>query len=381
MNRTFKVLLILLAIGVLAGFVVVRGINARIKASAIVKQETLDLAIPSVATIQPKRGEARDEIVLPGNMMAFIDAPIYARTNGYLKKWNVDIGQHVKAGQQLAEIESPEVDQQLSQARADLQTAEANLKLAETTAARYQTLLKLDAISRQEVDTAVGDYEAKKAIVASGKANVNRLEQLVSFEKVTAPFDGVITARNTDIGALINAGNGGSAQELFHLAATDKLRVFVSVPQMYSQAATPGVTADLTLTEMPGRHFTGKIARTAQSIDATTRTLLTEVDLDNTSGALLPGAYVQVHIRLPRGATSLVLPVTALIFRSQGMQVAVVRDGKAELVPVTLGRDFGTEVEVTSGITEQDAVINNPPDSLSAGSQVRVEPAAGEQHN
>ncbi|MBZ5605170.1 MAG: efflux RND transporter periplasmic adaptor subunit [Acidobacteriia bacterium] len=379
MNRTVKVLLIFVAIGVLAGFVVVRGINARIKASAIVKQETLDLAIPSVSTISPKHGASKDEIVLPGNMMAFIDAPIYARTSGYLKKWGADIGQHVKAGQLLAEIESPEIDQQLSQARADLATAEANLKLSQITATRYQELLKLDAISRQETDTAVGDFEAKKAILASGKANVSRLEQLVSFEKVTAPFDGVITARNTDIGALINAGSGATAQELFHLAATDKLRVFISVPQMYSQAAGPGVTADLTLAEMPSRRFAGKVARTAQSIDATTRTLLTEVDIDNRSGVLLPGSYVQVHIRLPHGATALVLPVTALIFRSEGMQVAVVRDGKAELIPVTLGRDFGTEVEVTSGITEQDAVINNPPDSLTAGGQVRVEPAGGER--
>jgi RND family efflux transporter MFP subunit len=215
--------------------------------------------------------------------------------------------------------------------------------------------------------------------VASAHANVSRLENMVSFEKVTAPFDGLVTARNTDIGALINAGNGGPAQEIYHLASTDKLRVFISVPQSYSRSATPGVTADLTLSESPGRHFTGKVARTTQSIDATTRTLLTEVDIENGGGALMPGAYVQVHLRLPGGSTALILPVTALIFRSEGMRVAVVRDGKAELVAVTLGRDFGTEVEVTSGITEQDAVVVNPPDSLSAGAQVRVESAQNER--
>jgi RND family efflux transporter MFP subunit len=379
MKRSFKFTLISLLVIVLAGFVVVRGINSRIKAAGIVKQETLDLAIPSVAVIHAKVGGMKDEIVLPGNMQAFTDAPIYARTSGYLKKWYFDIGQHVKTGQLLAEIESPEIDQQLQQSRADLATAESNLKLSETTASRYQALLKLDAISRQETDQAVSDLEAKKTIVASSRANVNRLEQMVSFEKVNAPFDGVITARNTDTGALVNAGNGGAAQELFHLAATDRLRVFISVPQSYSRSATPGVIADLTLTEFPGRRFAGKVARTAQSIDAATRTLLTEVDIDNAAGTLLPGAYVQVHLRLPSGFAALVLPVTALIFRSEGMQVAVVRDGKVDLVTVTLGRDFGTEVEVTSGITAQDAVIVNPPDSLAAGAQVRLEPAQGER--
>ena len=378
MNKSLKVTLFFVAMLVLAGFVVVRGINGRIKAAAIVKQETLDLAIPSVAVIHGKPGALKDEIVLPGNMMAFTDAPIYARSSGYLKKWYADIGQRVKAGQPLADIESPEIDQQLQQSRADLATAEANLRLSETTATRYLALLKMDAISRQETDQAVSDLEAKKTIVTSSRANVKRLEEVVGFEKVTAPFDGVITARNTDTGALVNAGNGGSAQELFHLAATDKLRVFISVPQNYSRSASAGVSADLTLTEFPGRHFTGRIARTAQSIDAATRTLLTEVDIDNSSGALLPGAYVQVHLRLPAGSAALVLPVTALIFRSEGLQVAVVRDGKVELVPITLGRDFGTEVEVISGVTARDAVVDNPPDSLSSGAQVRLEPAQGE---
>ncbi|MGD1098152.1 MAG: efflux RND transporter periplasmic adaptor subunit [Bryobacteraceae bacterium] len=374
MLRTLKTTLVVLVLVCVAGIVVFRGINSRVKAAAVVKQETLDLALPSVSVIHPKRGAMKDEIVLPGNIMAFIDSPIYARTSGYLKKWYVDIGGHVKTGQLIAEIESPEVDQQLDQAQAQLQTAQANLKLSEITVTRYQTLLKLESIAKQDVDNAVGALEANKATVASMAANVKRLEQMVSFEKVYAPFDGVLTARNTDIGALINAGNGGAAQELFHISSTDKLRIFVSVPQMYSQAATPGVSADLTLTERPGRHFVGKIARNAEAIDAATRTLLTEVDIDNTSGQLLPGSYAEVHLKLPAQSVALMLPVPALIFRSEGLQVSVVRDGnRASLVHVTLGRDYGTEVEVTSGITEQDAVIVNPPDSLTEGAIVRVE--------
>jgi RND family efflux transporter MFP subunit len=373
MARFLKFLLVLGVAVLLVGAVVVRGINSRIRAAAIVKQETVEQAIPTVAVMQPKKGSMKDEIVLPGNIQAFTDSPIYARTSGYLKKWYTDIGTRVKAGQLLAEIETPEVDQQLAQARADLATAQANLKLAELTMARYQNLLKLDAIAKQDVDNEVGAYEASKATVASQTANVKRLEQMVSFEKVTAPFDGVITARNTDIGALINAGNGGSAQELFHMAATDKLRVFVSVPQVNSQSVMPGVTAELTLTEFPGRRFAGKIARNTNAIDPATRTLQTEVDIDNSSGALLPGAFAEVHLKLPTQRPALIVPVTALIFRAENLRIAVVRDDKAELVPVTLGRDFGTEVEVTSGISESDAIIVNPPDSLTSGAKVRAE--------
>lgn len=373
MARTIKIVVIFLVCLLLAGSIVVRGINSRIRAAAVVKQETLEQAIPTVAVIHPKRGSMKDEIVLPGNIQAFVDAPIYARTSGYLKAWHTDIGTRVKAGQLLAEIESPEVDQQLAQAKAELATAIANMKLAEITMNRDLSLLKLEAIAKQDVDNAVGAWEADKAVVQSQDANVKRLEQMVGFERVTAPFDGVITSRNTDIGALINAGNGGSSQELFRMATTDKLRVFVSVPQTHSRAAVPGVNAELTLTEFPGRRFAGKIARNANSIDASTRTLLTEVDIDNTSGALLPGAYAEVHLKLPNQTPALLLPVTALIFRSEGLRVAVVREGKADLVAVTIGRDFGTEVEVTSGIAERDQVIVSPPDSLSSGAAVRAE--------
>jgi RND family efflux transporter MFP subunit len=376
MVRTLKLVLAVLLALLIVGVIVVRGINSRIKAAAIVRQETMDLAIPTVAAIHPKRGALQDEIVLPGNIQAFVNSPIYARTNGYLKKWYSDIGTRVKTGDLLAEIESPEVDQQLSQAKADLGTAQANMKLAELTMNRYQALLKLDAIARQDVDNAAGAFDADKAQVASQAANVKRLEQMVAFEKVYAPFDGVITVRNTDIGALINSGNGGVAQELFHISTTNKLRIFISVPQMYSHAAVPGVFADVTLTEMPGRHFPGKVARNAEAIDTATRTMLTEVDVDNPSGTLKPGAYAEVHLKLPAATAALIVPVTALIFRAEGLQLAVVRaGGKVELVHVTQGRDYGTEVEVTSGIREQDAVLVNPPDSITSGETVHVEPA------
>lgn len=366
-------LFVVLAI-LLAGGVVIRGINSRIKAAAIVKQETLELAVPSVSVIHPKIGALKDEIVLPSNIQAFVDAPIYARTSGYLKKWYTDIGTRVKSGQLIAEIEAPEIEQQLQQARNTVATSQANLRLAEINQDRYQALWKLDSCSKQDLDNAVATYEADKATVAAGAANVKYYEQLVAFEKVTAPFDGVITARNTDIGQLVNAGNGGAPQELFRIAATNKLRIFLSVPQMYSRSAIAGVSADVTLTELPGRHFPGKITRNSEAIDATTRTLLTEVDVDNPSGQLLPGAFAEVHLKLTAGSAALVVPVTALIFRAQGLQIAVVRDHKADLVQVTMGRDFGTEVEITSGITAQDWIIINPPDSLTSGVAVHAEP-------
>ncbi len=361
-----------LAVVALLAFGVVRGINTRTKAAANVKQDTIDMSVATVSVVHPKRGALKDEIVLPGNIQAFTVSPIYARTSGYLKKWYVDIGGRVKAGQLLAEIETPEVDKQLDQARADLVTAQANLKLAEITMTRYQGMLK-DAIPKQDVDNAVGAYEADKGILASQTANVSRLEQMVSFEKVYAPFDGVITARNTDIGALINAGNGGTAQLLFTLAATSTVRVFTNVPQTYSRSALPGVVAQLTLAEYPNRHFAGKVARNAESIDPTTRTLLTEVDVDNATGELLPGAFAQVHLTLAAKAPSLLLPVNSMLFRAEGLQVGVVRDGgKVALMPIVIGRDYGTEIEVVSGLQESDNVIVNPPDSLATGTVVRI---------
>jgi RND family efflux transporter MFP subunit len=358
--------------------IVIAGIVPRRNARAALKAETHDLAIPSVAVIHPKLGSPQTEIVLPGNIQAFTDSPIYARTDGYLKKWYVDIGGRVKAGQLLAEIETPEVDQQLDQARADLNTAQANYRLSEITANRYQDLLKTDSVSKQEVDNTNGDFEAKKATVASAQANVRRLEQLQSFEKIYAPFDGVITARNTDIGHLINSGAGGPASELFHIASIRTMRVYVNVPQQYSQAAKPGINAYLTLQEFPGRHFKGELVRTADSIDQASRTLLVEVDADNASGEILPGAYTEVHLGVPSAAPALIVPVSALIFRGDTLQIGTVQNGnRATLATVTLGHDLGSEVEIVSGLQPDDFVITNPPDSLISGETVRVVTAGG----
>jgi len=279
----------------------------------------------------------------------------------------------VKAGQLLAEIETPEIDQQLDQARADLNTAKANYQLSQITAERYEGLAETDSVSKQDVDNAKGDFAAKKAMVASADSNVRRLEELQSFEKVYAPFDGVITARNTDIGHLINSGAGSPATELFHIAAIQTLRVYINVPQEYSQSAKVGLKADLDLQEFPGRRFQGTLVRTADAIDVASRTLLVEVDVDNRNGELLPGAYAQVHLKVPSTVRSLVLPVSALIFRSQGLQVGVVDNSNhAALKKVVLGRDMGNAVEVVSGLSPDDLVITNPPDSLIAGEEVRI---------
>jgi RND family efflux transporter MFP subunit len=370
-GRILKLIAALAALALLA-FGVVRGINTRIQAAASVKQETSDMAMATVSVVHPKRGALKDEIVLPGNIQAFTVSPIYARTSGYLKKWYVDIGGHAKTGDLLAEIESPEVDRQLEQAKAQLATAQANLKLAKITMDRDMGLLK-DAIAKQDLDNAVGTYEADKATVDSMTANMKHLEQLVAFEKVYAPIDGVITARNTDTGALINSGNGGVSQQLFTLAATKTLRVFVNVPQLYSRSATPGVIAQLTLAEYPNRHFSGKVVRNAEAIDPITRTLLTEVDVENATGELLPGAFAQVHLTLAAKAPSLLLPVNSLLFRAEGLQAGVVREGgRVELMPIVIGKDYGTQVEVVSGLQESDSVIVNPPDSLATGTMVRM---------
>jgi len=353
--------------------VVIAGVVPRLKARAALRITTYENAIPTVNVIRPKMGAPQNEIVLPGNIQAFNDSPIYARTDGYLKKWYVDIGAHVKAGQLLAEIETPEVDQQLDQARADLNTAQANLQLSKITAERYQGLAQSDSVSKQDVDNATSDFAAKKAMVASAQSNVGRLEELQAFEKIYAPFDGVITARNTDIGHLINSGAGSPATELFHLAAVQELRVYVNVPQEYSALARPGLKADLTLQEFPGKRFPGTLVRTADAIDQASRTLLVEVDVNNRTGELLPGAYAEVHLSVPSGAPTYILPVSALIFRSAGLQVGTVQNGdKTKLVDITPGRDMGNEIEVVSGLNAGDLVIVNPPDSLISGETVRA---------
>jgi RND family efflux transporter MFP subunit len=369
-NRPWLVALVAFLI---VAAVVISGILPRVKARATVRTETNQLAVPTVVVVSPKRASAGQDIVLPANVQAFKDAPIYARTSGYLKRWYVDLGAHVKAGQLLAEIDTPEVDQQLHQALADLTTAEANMHLSEITANRYQGLLKSDSVSQQDADNAAGDYAAKKAIVQSFQANVRRLEDLQSFQNIYAPFDGVITARNTDIGQLIDPGSsGGAKSELFHIAAPGKLRVYVNVPQIYSQVAKPGLKADLMLAEFPGRHFEGRLVRTADAIDATSRTLLVEVEVNNPTGELLAGAYAELHLKLPGDASTFTIPVNALLFRSEGLRVASVSDGKATLIPVTLGRDFGSEVEVLTGLSGNEELIVNPADSIVSGQAVRL---------
>jgi RND family efflux transporter MFP subunit len=364
---------------VIVAAVVISGILPRINARAALEKETAEMAIPTVSVITPKRGAPTQEVVLPANVQAYIDSPIYARTNGYLKRWYTDIGARVKAGQLIAEIETPEVDQQLRQSKADLATAEANLNLSQITATRYQDLLKTDSVSKQDTDNATGDLAAKQATVQSSQANVKRLEELQSFEKIYAPFDGVITARNTDIGALIDSGSsGGTRTELFHIAQPDKLRVYVSVPQVYSQAMKPGLSADLVLSEFPGRVFPGTLVRTADAIDQSTRTLLVEIRVNNPTGTLFSGAYAEVHLKLPTATSAFILPVNTLLFRSEGLRVAAVTDGRhAELKQITLGHDFGSEVEVVAGLTGDESIIANPPDSLVSGEEVCIaKPAA-----
>jgi RND family efflux transporter MFP subunit len=376
-GRSSRWLLVgLSAAAIVLGIVIYSGIHERAQAESTLGVRTERAAVPTVTVVQPTSGAVTQEIVLPGNTQAFNDTPIYARTNGYLKRWYVDIGTHVQQGQLLAEIDTPEIDQQLEQARADLKNAQANEQLAQITAARWQSLLKTNSVSKQETDQAISDLSARQASVDSMTANVHRLEQLQAFEKVNAPFAGVITARNTDIGALINAGAGSVPQELFHMAAVNRLRVYVAVPEVDSQAAQTGAKATLTLDEFPGENFQGTIVRDSDSIDLASRTLNVEVDVDNPQDRIKAGAYAFVHLkdlRSPHSPTrSLTIPANTLLFRSEGLRVGVVRSGHAELVPITIGRDFGATVEVVAGLQPTDQVIVNPSDSLASGNRVQV---------
>jgi len=336
-------------------------------------KETENLAIPTVAVIHPTVEPSQEDLVLPSTLQAYTESPIYARTSGYLKKWYHDIGSHVHQGELLADIETPEVDQQLAQARADLGTNQANENLSRITATRYEELIKTDGVSKQEVDNAVGDYAAKRAAVAAAQANVRRLEELESFKHVYAPFSGVITRRNVDLGNLINAGNGGSAQELFVLAATDPIRAYVSVPEVYAAAVHRGLDAYLELTQFPGQKFQAKVTRTADAIDLATRTLNTEVDVPNKTGQLLPGGYAQVHLLVGVTTTRLQVPVNALLFRAEGLRAVVVdANHKTHLQVLAIGRDYGTSLEVLQGLRPDDWIVLNPADSLDEGIQVNV---------
>jgi RND family efflux transporter MFP subunit len=359
-------------IAVFAGLMV-SGILERMHASAALRTETAEVAVPTISVVSPQRAAASQEIVLPGNVQPYVTAPIFSRTNGYLQAWYFDIGAHVKKGQLLAVISTPEVDQQLGQSRSNLSTAEANLRLAEITKNRYEGLLKTHAVAQQDVDNAVGTFNANKSIVEADQANVKQLEALQSFEKIYAPFDGIVTARNTDVGALVDSGSsGGVKTDLFHLSQVDRLRVYVNVPEEYSQATTSGLAAELTLSEFPGTTFTGKLARTSEAINFETRTLLAEVDVTNPTGKLLSGSYAEVHFKVPGKISTYILPVDTLLFRKEGLRVVVVKDSKAELLAVTPGRDFGDTIEIISGLQGNESIIVSPPDSVVNGEKMQI---------
>ena len=331
----------LIMVVVVLAAVVVLGIASRSHSEAVLSTENKQSAISDVQVIHPQGSATSDEIALPGNTQAFIDTPIYSRTSGYLKNWYFDIGTHVRKGQLMAQIETPELDQQLQVAQADLKSAQANLNLANTTSERYQNLLKTNSVSKQETDVAMSDASAKQAAVDASLANVRRLTQLQSFENIYAPFDGIVTARNTDVGALIEAGANTVPKELFHLAAIGKIRVFVAVPETYSTSIRNDSKATLTLDEYPGQRFEGTVARNSNQIDQASRTLNVEVDIDNSKGMLLPGAYVFVHFKVPDHVSSLTVPANTLLFRAPGLQVAVVQDGKVHLQKVKIGNGYG----------------------------------------
>jgi RND family efflux transporter MFP subunit len=369
------IFLAVIAVALLGGGIY-SGMRSRAAEEATLAASTDQAAVPFVDVVHPQADAPDQELSLPGQTTAFTDTPIYARTNGYLTHWYFDIGAHVRKGQLLAQIETPELDEQLRQAQADLTTSEANAKLAGITAARTANLLKTQSVSTQERDNAAGAYAADQAIVASRQADVARLLELQSYEKVYAPFDGVITARNTDVGDLINAGAGAPSTQLFHMMATSTLRIYVAVPEANAPDMHAGATPTVTLDEYPGQVFHGTLVRTDGSINPISRTLLVEVDVDNPGGLLLPGAYVFVHFELPGRTRSVTIPSNALLFRSAGLQVGVARNGVATLVPITIGRDYGDRVEVTTGLQPDDQVIVNPSDSLVTGTAVRVTSSA-----
>ena len=363
------VALLLVVAVVLAGV----GILSRARADKALAVRTTELAAPSVIVATPKTGAPVDSFVLPGNVTAWTDSPIYARTSGYLTRWYFDIGARVKKGALLAEIATPELDQQLAQAESDLVTAQATANNARIQAERYTGLVKSDAVSRQDTDMFVNQAEATAAAVKSAQANVRRLRELQSFEKVYAPFDGVVTARNIDTGQLIDAGGSGAGKELFHLQAIQTLRVYANLPQLYSQNVKRGSKIDLTFAEHAGKTYQGTLERTADAIDPASRTLLVEIDVDNRAGELLPGSLAQVHFKTPPAGPTFIVPAAALIFRKEGLRVGLVVNGNvAHLVPVVIGEDDGATVQVVNGLSAGDRVIQDPPDSLIEGEKVFV---------
>jgi len=370
-------LILPVALAAVAAALLALGIVPRLHAStALTEQVDAQREVP-VETVAPTRAPASQELLLPGSVTPYADASIYARTSGYVQHWYADIGTKVKAGQTLADIQTPELDAQLKQARADEATAKANYAFANSTAQRWQTMLKTQSVSQQDTDAKTSDSEAKLAALQSAQANVARLTELVSYEKVTAPFDGVVTVRNVDVGALVTSGGSpglaGMPGELFHIEQTDRLRIFVNVPQDDASSISTGTQLYLTTQQYPGRRFAATVARSANAIDPVSRTLRVEVDVDNHDGALLPGAYAQVHLALQTAHPALELPVSALLFRPDGVTVAVIgKSNTVQLKTVTIGRDFGTYVEIATGVEATDRVINNPGDAISNGEAVRV---------
>src|ERR1700733_12094380 len=364
---------------VLLGALIVTGIRTRVHAEEALTATTRQDAVLSVAVTTPMQGAAAQEITLPANTQAFIDTPIYARTSGYLRKWYPDIGAHVHSGQLLAEIDTPELDQQVRQAQSDLATAQANQQIGQIPAERWTKLLAKNAVSKQETDQAMSDFRGRQSALSAAEANVKRLQQLQGFEKIYAPFDGVITARNIDIGSLIQAGDSNPPRaELFHMASTDKLRLFVPVPEVYTNQVRNGSHVAVTSDAVPDTKFTGTIVRNSDAIDISSRTLNVEVDVVNTEHKLLPGQFAFIHLPIPPSASSMTLPSGALLFRGEGLRVGVVRDGRVQLLPVEVGHDYGASVEITSGLAAHDQVILNPPDSLADGERVKVEKGSAE---
>jgi RND family efflux transporter MFP subunit len=372
--RRYSLILLVVAL-----ILAVWGEVSRVMARSALTKGAAEAAVINVVTVEPNRTPLGEELVLPGTVQAFIEAPIYARTSGYLKDWQTDIGTQVTKGQLLGEIETPEVDQQLNQAQADLATARANESLSNSTNVRWKGLLATESVSKQDADEKAGDAAAKKAAADSAAANLARLRELESFKRVVAPFTGVITARNTDIGALINAGQA-SGTELFRIADTHKLRIYVDVPEAYASVTRPGLEADLHFAEFPGRVFAAKTVRTSNALDPSLRTLQVELELDNENREVFPGAYAEVHFKLPASAESLRLPANTVLFRSAGLQVATVDGQKhVKLKSIVQGRDFGNTIEILSGLGADEAVIVNPPDSITDGVSVRIVPPPAAQ--
>jgi RND family efflux transporter MFP subunit len=357
----------------IAAIVAILGIVERSHSEVQLRTWTSEQAVPAVALVRPTRGSEAQELVLPGQIEANYEAPIHARVSGFLKMWYQDIGAHVKAGQLLAEIDTPDLDQQLLQAKASLASAKADAELAELTAERWKAAIVANAVSQQTIDEKVGDAAARRALADAAAANVQRLNVLEGFKRVVAPFDGIVTARRTDIGALITA-NGDTGPELFRVADLHKIRVYVHVPQAFSGALTPGMTSVLKLPQFPDQSFEARLDTTANSVDRDSRSVLTEFLADNANGQLWPGTYAEAHLQLPPNPAILRIPTSALIFRREGMRVATLgKDHKVAFRPIVLGRDLGNQVEVLSGVGAADPIVDSPPDSLSDGDAVRVE--------